>query len=226
MFRVERIHQTLHELSQNEEVGEIILIDNSGSKGPLLELPKLRYIREEKNIYVNPAWNKGAHLAKYDKLCFLSDDVWFDWKHLKEISTWIREDIRMIGMSSDNFEDCEIEEVKILPVEDNEITKKPRRPDSYACCFFMHKKNWIDIPEELKIWCGDDWLFYLDEFSNYVLSGIRCQGFVSFTSDHHELQDDFDPIKNNDMAVMKRLISEGKVSDYLALTWWDPIMQK
>ena len=70
MWKCNRFQQTLRELSKHPLVGEIILIDNT-SNDLKIELPKLVHILEGKNTYVNPAWNKGAELATYDKLFIL-----------------------------------------------------------------------------------------------------------------------------------------------------------
>src|SRR5574343_47874 len=97
LMRISRIYQTLIELSKCSHVGEIILIDNTTNTIPI-KLDKLTHICEGINTYVNPAWNKGVKLAKYDKLCILNDDVWFDWDKLGEISEFISEEIGIIGM--------------------------------------------------------------------------------------------------------------------------------
>ncbi len=222
LFKVSRIHQTLQELSQCDEVGEIILIDNTTNPSRfqlsnLRNLAKIKYICEPENTYVNPAWNKGAQLAKFDKMCFLSDDVWFNWNHLKEISKYITEDNGMIGMSNNNFK-TEVESLNMIPIQPDYINRN--RQDSFACCFFMHKKSYIEIPNDMKIWAGDDWLFYKSK-NNYIVDGIKCDGFVSATSDNLELKPKFDPVKHNDMMVMKRLISEGKMPNYLIGTYWE-----
>lgn len=212
LFKVDRIYQTLEELSKCDEVGEIILIDNT-TEFKQFDIPKLKYICEEENTFVNPAWNKGAEIAIYDKVCFLSDDVWFNWNYLIDISKYITEDVGMLGMSSNNF-NIDEESINIFPIEPDFINRN--RPKSFACCFFMHKKSYIEIPWDLKIWGGDDWLFYKSKL-NYIIDGIKCDGFVSFTSDGPE----FSPIKYNDMQVMKKLIIEGKIDNYFIGTYWE-----
>jgi ribosomal protein S18 len=214
LFKVDRIYKTLLELSECNKVGEIILIDNT-TNAKDFNIPKLKYIYEGSNTYVNPAWNKGAEIASFDKLCFLSDDVWIDWKHLDYISNYITEDMGMVGMG-DNFNINE-ESINITTIIPDPIVRN--RSLSYACCFFMHKKSYVTIPNDLKIWCGDDWLFYKSKI-NSIINGIKCNGYVSFTADNLEYKPIFDPIKYNDMQVMKKLISDGKIDNYLVNTYW------
>ena len=96
----------------------------------------------------------------------------------------------------------------------------------YGIYFYVfNSKLWLlgvedSTPNEMKIWAGDDWLFYKSR-NNYIVDGIKCDGFVSATSDNLELKPKFDPIKHNDMMVMKRLISEEKMPNYLIGTYWE-----
>ena len=149
MWKCNRFQQTLRELSKHPLVGEIILIDNT-SNDLKIELPKLIHILEGKNTYINPAWNKGVSLAKYDKLLVLNDDLWFDWNILSTLESYVNEEVGMIGMAEENFDN-----------PSNEFGLEPinHRNGGFACAFFIHKNNWIDIPFEMKLWGGDDWLF-------------------------------------------------------------------
>ena len=158
LFRIPRIYQTLMELSKCPFVDEIILIDNT-TNTIQIQLPKLIHICEGTNTYINPAWNKGAFLAKTDKLCFLNDDVWFDWNLLGEISNFITKDKGMIGMSTNNYEKDVIGKFQTpgelgAKLEANLIpssykSAKGDRPLGFACCFFIHKENWVNIPHSI-----------------------------------------------------------------------------
>jgi len=225
ILKIDRIYQTLKELSECEEVGEIILIDNTSNNIPV-NLPKLKYICEGKNTYINPAWNKGAELATFDKLCFMNDDIWFDWSYLKKISPFITEDIGMIGMGPDCYTEDAGEFVvsPVKPYPDPNpmfIESKIYRTDGYGCCFFIHKNNWDKIPNDMKLWCGDDWIFYRMKKINYSISGIKCDGYISATLDSENLKNEFNPIKENDIRIMKELIKENKIPNYIGGTIWN-----
>jgi glycosyltransferase involved in cell wall biosynthesis len=78
MFKSTRIFEMLEKLNDCDAVGEIILIDNTESTTPHSEIPaysKLRYINEGHNTGVNPAWNRGVELAKYELVALVSDDI-------------------------------------------------------------------------------------------------------------------------------------------------------
>ena len=219
LLKVDRLQKSLIELSLCDVVGEIILIDNS-ENNKIFNIPKLVHILEHKNTYVNPAWNKGVSIAKYEKICILNDDTWFDWSELSNISKFIKEDVGMIGMSPNNWDNQDGNLKLYRPLPDGK-TAQGFRPNGFGCCFFIHKKNWDPIPEDLKIWAGDDWLFYRSKKPNYILEGLKCGGHMSFTSDDITFKNEFDQIKQNDMINMRSYVQSGVVENYLIGTiWW------
>lgn len=206
LFKIERFYKTLQELSNCNEVGEIVVIDNTGIEKKL-NIPKLNYIIEPENTFINPAWNKGVSLAKYDKLCIMNDDIWFNFNYLTRISEFINSRIGMIGMSEDNYNTPK-PNFSISKKEKLEGYPKGKMNYGYACCFFMHKSNWINIPEEIKLLGGDDYLFYYNNgLDNYVINGIHCKGSISGTLDNPSLINHFYPIKLNDLKEIEKLIS-------------------
>ena len=194
MWKCNRFQQTLRELSKHPLVGEIILIDNT-SNDLKIELPKLVHILEGKNTYINPAWNKGVSLAKYDKLLILNDDLWFDWNILSTLEEHITEEIGLIGMAEENF-DNPLNEFGLEPIN--------HRNGGFACAFFIHKNNWIDIPLEMKLWGGDDWLFVKNRQNgkqNYKIVGFKLEGEVSGTLENVDLIPTLNPIKQRDLEL-------------------------
>ena len=194
MWKCNRFQQTLRELSKHPLVGEIILIDNT-SNDLKIELPKLVHILEGKNTYINPAWNKGVSLAKYDKLLVLNDDLWFDWDILSILEQHITEEIGLIGMAEENF-DNPLNEFGLEPIN--------HRNGGFACAFFIHKNNWIDIPFEMKLWGGDDWLFVKNRENgkqNYKIVGFKLEGEVSGTLENVDLIPTLNPIKQRDLEL-------------------------
>lgn len=219
LLKVQRLYKTLEELSNCDEVGEIILIDNTTNTIPF-QIPKLIHICEGVNTFVNPAWNKGASLAKYDKLCFLNDDIWFDWNYLKLITQFITPQTGFIGMSPDNYTQPK-QHFNIVSIEPDNKTLRGHRPIGFACCLFVHKHNWDPIPDDIKIWAGDDWLFYRSRNKNLMIEGIKLHGELSATSSDVELDAKLGPIKTNDMYRMLEYVKTGLVDNYLIGTiWW------
>jgi hypothetical protein len=229
LYKEPRIYQTLVELSNCQWIDEIILIDNTCNEKKI-DLPKLIHICEGVNTYVNPAWNKGAYLSKTEKLCFLNDDIWFDWDILGKISEYITKDVGMVGMSSYNYkseiinkyqyQDVRENNFGIKLIEPNYKSSKGERPLGFGCCFFIHKANWVPIPEDIKIYAGDDWQFYANSNKNYIIEGIKIEGSIATTVDDSSMEMEFNSIKHNDMLLISQKIRAGLIDNYLIGTKW------
>ena len=195
MWKCKRFQQTLRELSKHPLVGEIILIDNTPNDLKI-ELPKLIHILEGKNTYVTAPWNKGANMAKYDKLLILNDDIWMDWKILDILEPHITEQNGLIGLDEIAYN---TEPSKVFALETIE-----RRNGGWGCAIFVHKKNFTPIPEEMKIWGQDDWLFVKarnNKKQNYKLVGYTIYGELSLTSNSLSIDPEIQLIKENDLRL-------------------------
>ena len=79
----------------------------------------------------------------------------------------------------------------------------PNREGGFGCCMFVHKENYSTIPNDMKIWGGDDWLFVncLNKIkNNYKLVGFKIEGEMSVTCN----QSEFNPIKENDLKLKEK----------------------
>lgn len=173
LFMIDGTVERIKQVCAHPLVGEFIVIDNTIEGGNIKEdIPKLVYIEEKKNTFVNPAWNKGVSLAKYDKLMFLNDDVITDFALIDKVYDYITEDRGMIGIGEGCWEKTgEVFEIK--PVYEF--------PGAYACLFFMHKNSYRNIPEELKVWYGDNWLFDKTGKQPYKFVNWKLDGYISAT---------------------------------------------
>ncbi len=172
---------TIEKLNELQSVGEIIVIDNSEpmanpffSEYPDLSgYKKVVHIKEGKNTFVNPAWNKGWKLAKFDKLLFVNDDVITDWSFVDKLEEYITADRGMIGAGVSCWQG---------PYNHSGVVPAHNRPNCYGCVFAMHKDSYVEIPEDLKIHYGDDWLFTKSGKGNYEIRGWQMSGESEQTS--------------------------------------------
>ena len=211
MWKSEGFVHRLAKLSNIETIGEIILIDNT-SNTTILPIPKVIHIIEGENTFVNPAWNKGVNLSKWDKLCIMNDDVEVHDELFINILPHITEDKGMIGLHEYHgngvWEDepgydrtrSELLRGNRFPLKLIESERHNRRP-GYGCLWFIHKKSYIHIPHELKIWYGDDYLYHRNGKPNYSMMNVDIIGKPSQTSDLSE----FDETKRNDQRVWSTL---------------------
>lgn len=140
-----------------EYIDEVILINNdSKNTKKYPKNDKLTIIEPKQNIFVNPAWNVGVTIAKNDNIIIAQDDLIFDVNSLCNLITLLENNnyslksLGFIGMSYGNyFLDENADELSI-----EECYHTP----GWATILVFHKDNWIPIPNQLKIWYGDDFI--------------------------------------------------------------------
>jgi len=180
MWKPVHIMHMLPILESHELIGEILIIDNDTSKTnpDIHKYSKVRHLPQQENIYVNPAWNLGVKLSKYDKLCFLNDDVIFNTNCLEYLYDKINPDNGLLGFSEMSYcgfspevfdtvqstglgnkvflEKCNI-------YANSEMSGMPHT--YYGCCMFLHKSRFFPIPSEFKIYYGDLFVYLLNSFT-------------------------------------------------------------
>lgn len=158
-------------------VGEIIIIDNDITKADpdIINLSKVVYLPQEKNIYTHPSWNLGVKHAKHDKILLHNDDCLANIKSLEMIYDQITPDKGLIGYSAlsyciytiDQFDifaqsgfgdDILIEELN--PADYPSTSGMPHM--SYGCMMYFHKDSFYETPKELKIYYGDLFLYLMN----------------------------------------------------------------
>lgn len=145
MWKSDKIHQMLDVYQKNDLVKEIIIIDNYPSEKPNLEkYNKIIYYTEGKNLYVNPSWNIGVSLSGY-QIILANDDILIR-DLTKILGTFKSTDFDIIGTQLGELN----EDYNISP-----ITDFPE--NSFGV--FMYIRNYTYIPEQIKIWFGDNILF-------------------------------------------------------------------
>ena len=155
------------------EISEIIIINNKVDSTPnysILSDPKIRMINQESNIYVNPAWNLGVSLATNEFICLLNDDILFDTSVFDFLSDKFSDTIGMFAINMyDNSSTLH-------------LTRAERVVAGFGCMMFFHKNSYVNIPDQLKILYGDDFLFYNNiSRGNYLINGLHNNQAVSAT---------------------------------------------
>lgn len=199
MWKSERLKETLKELNSHKLIGEILLFDNTNNQIKIEGLEKVNHILEGKNTYVTAPWNKGARIAKYEKLLILNDDNWMDWNIINILYDYITDDIGLIGMAGDAIDLKESGELSLVPVV--------HRHGNFGIAIFVHKNSWIPIPEEMKVWCQDDWLFVKNRQigkQNYALTNFKIEGTISLTNDFLDSNDEIQNIRKNDLLLKQK----------------------
>lgn len=141
----------LMDLDECDLVGEVILIDNNPeSRIQLPPMKKIKFYVQDVNIFVNPAWNLGVTLAKFENICICNDDLNFN-------SNILFNEISKINLKN-TFIGCHYNCFLNKPGLSFEIFNGHSIGKGWGCMLFFSKKNFPIIPSSLKIYFGDDWI--------------------------------------------------------------------
>jgi hypothetical protein len=206
LWKSNRIHKLLFDLIKCEFVDEIILIDNAGKFFEHFEaLDKVKLVQVEENIYVNPAWNLGVKIAKNNCIAILNDDINFDPNIFGLIGEDVLSTFGIIGMGEGNYKEVIDEERG--PYLD--VWKPGINDWGWGCFIMLHKKYWIDIPENIKIWYGDNFIKDVNPAPKGILRNFKVETEMSTTSDEKE----WDEVKKKDYEYFINYLRNGKTTN-------------
>jgi len=191
MLKSPRLKKLAEDLQNSEYVSEVIIIDNSGNLEPSLEPhPKQKYICEGRNTGCNPAWNKGVRLSSNELIVICNDDINFDPIILGALTDEVVESAGVIGMGAGNYD------------ENFDNSQNPYLEEwfpgvndhGWGSLMMLKKSMWIDIPENIIVWYGDNFIKEINSVKKSILRGFKVETEMSTTTDLPEL----DEIKNQD----------------------------
>lgn len=182
MWIPETFCDQLRSLCIDPNVSEIIIINNQAESTPkhsILLNSKIRMINQEKNIFVNPAWNLGVSLATNNQICILNDDLLFDTKVFGLITEEVLLACGLVGINMFDFTG---------DLRYNSI-KTDDHPFGFGCMMFIHKSRYLRIPEQLRVMYGDSYLItrLRTKYPLMVVNGLNNNGVVSATCRNSEV---------------------------------------
>ena len=178
LWKSDRTRKLLSDLSECEYVDEIIVIDNTLSDITDNTIGKIRTVSFGENIYVNPAWNWGIHNAKNAFVALINDDINFNPNIFGVIGKDILHQFGIIGMGAGNYKSLNIDGDPIL-----EVWQPGVNDWGWGCLIMLNRKYWIDIPNNIKIWYGDNIIKDVNPSPKAVLRNFRVETEMSTTSD-------------------------------------------
>jgi len=178
LWKSNRTKKLLSDLQECEYVDEIIVIDNTLTDFSDTQIDKMRVVSFGENIYVNPAWNWGIHNAKNECIALLNDDINFNPNIFEVITEDVLNQFGIIGMGEGNYKSLNISGDPIL-----EVWKPGVNDWGWGCFIMLNKKDWIEIPDNIKIWYGDNIIKDVNPTPKAVLRNFRVDTEMSTTSD-------------------------------------------
>jgi glycosyltransferase involved in cell wall biosynthesis len=150
----------LKDLCSSNNVVEVLVICNAPKPDTFaVHSDKIRFINCQENIFVNPAWNLGLRESKSRFVVICNDDVLFNPELLQRVD-YMAINESVIGCSHSCFTNID------SPLK---IVKGHSIGQGWGCLMLADKNSFQAIPEELKIWFGDNWL---------ALKYPNCKSFI------------------------------------------------
>lgn len=184
----EVLNKLLSQLNEDTSVGEIIIIDNSCSSFKT-EFSKVKVHVPEKNLFVNPAWNLGIKLSSPEFKYFgiLNDDIIFQKNLFEQVHAFLEKASDNVGLLGI---DCiaNTPKAQFDTYPDNtvvNIQETSKLEGFFGSAFFGDKKNYFEIPDEMKVFYGDHFLFTRNiqaGHKNYKISNIGVKHLESLSS--------------------------------------------
>jgi hypothetical protein len=169
----------LYRLCQEKFITQIVVIDNDKNNNPnydILNHQKIQVETQIKNVFVNPAWNIGAQKCKNDIICIMNDDVILFDNPFEFVIKNMKYNTGVIGLNLQKDQPY----LSIEPLENMKSVL------AFGCVMFMKKENYFPIPDSLKVFYGDNYLFDKNKLQgnlNYVVNGVRNNKVFGLTSD-------------------------------------------
>ena len=180
---LELLNNLVKMLTNDNSVTEIIVIDNS-TKGYTYESDKVRVIIPKENLFVNPSWNLGVKEAKEDIVALLNDDITIPENFCQCVISQMDEKMGIVGFHKDYV--INIPEVMPTPASTEIVLEKATgRCGYFGIAMFFYKSSYIEIPEDIKIFWGDDWLYYQNKKrkrENYFITKQEIYHYGSLSS--------------------------------------------
>jgi hypothetical protein len=171
--------QILQDLDRCEYIDEILIFDNNPTQTPTLppsKTHKTTFLRDAllRNIFVNPAWNVLVEKAKNERICLLNDDLLIDVKVFHRVNEFMdaNPNCGVIGFAAGDHEALTGQKkttsgtIEIIPHTTQHMW-------SFGEMMFIRKSTWVHIPDEMKLFCGDNFIYETHKLAgrtNYLIT--------------------------------------------------------
>ena len=196
MWRAQEIFQrALNDYVDNDLIEEIIIINNAVEDTPVWDIllnSKIKMLDQETNIKVNPAWNLGVDQSKNDRICIANDDIWVDPAVFSKMRGRLNPGAPAHGIISGE------PQFRQPVTTDYSIDFVEWKPGDIIHCFgqfmFINRRDWIEIPSDLEIFFGDDFIVHNSRLRGkppVMIYNIRFESPMAQTSSDKSITEGF-----------------------------------
>jgi hypothetical protein len=202
MWKSETFEEELNSICSSFFVDDIIIINNNIIETPnydILNHHKILIVKPPDNIIVNPSWNLGVRLSKNNNICLLNDDILFNYQVFEFMSNNLDKHICGLNMYTEN------NHLQLIEAE--------KRIHGFGCMMFIRKDLYEYIPESIKLFYGDDYIFKVNQMlgrKNYLIDGCKNNETWGVTSKSGVSSCNFNLLNqiDNESKEIIRLINE------------------
>jgi glycosyltransferase involved in cell wall biosynthesis len=133
---------------------ELIIIDNDKENAKYISDDKrIKVFNMEQNQYVNPSWQLGFHYSANSRICIVNDDIIFNLKRFHEFV--MESNAEAVCMTNWNRIDKDLDTWELV-----DINSPNARPAGGGQLMMVKRENWPTLPYDMKLWHGDDIIYY------------------------------------------------------------------
>lgn len=179
----------IENFENDNAIGEIIIINNKNKKLYFENYSKLRIYNAKKNLFVNKSWNIGVEKSSCEYFALINDDLILPENFCTNVLKNMSEDKGLVGLDLNYI--CDIDSTELDSADKLYLTPTDKREIGYGSAMFGHISSYYLIPDNLKIFCGDDYLFMQNIKNgkrNYKISGCNIKHCHQLSSNNLKFQ--------------------------------------
>ena len=181
---------SLEQYNNNPLVKTIIIIDNTKDKqykNTIKVFSKVKLIEDNEDYFVNKAWNKGMEYCDTPYFILANDDILCHTSVINDCYNVLEENNKcgIIQISTTNVDlNTYTNFMKMFDKRVNDPTKYYVTEKFSMMGWFIigRKENYITIPDELKIFFGDNILYINSQYKGYNVCRIISKHISHLTS--------------------------------------------
>lgn len=174
---------TLDQANKSPVVKNIIVVDNTETGSFTSSLDKVIVLSNKKNLFVNPSWNLGMEHVTSEYYMICNDDI-LSSTAIYNITNEALSDESIGLLTFRTIERGDINSYvrEMSNIKHNDIKHSVDIPNDGRQGWIMAGRvsQWVPIPKDLLIWCGDDFIYRLIK-----QRGLKCVIF-DYPVVHHK----------------------------------------
>ena len=165
---------TLYQLESNSNVKSILVFDNT--QGEFKSYSSKVKIYNKENLFVNPAWNRGMELCETEYFLIINDDIVCSSEVVTSCIKILNEnkDVGLVTVETKNVNNAS--EIDFNTYFENKVEPEfsELNVNSHFGWFFIGRTSlWRPVPNELKIFFGDDLIYAWIRHLRYKVVCLR-----------------------------------------------------